>query len=305
MCRVIGGYRLWAASDGADEASPEHSQLQAASALGQSRLQRVWEEELARHGLQAAQILVTAQDIADRVTYLNARNALRALLERGSVPIVNENDATATDEITFGDNDALAAQIAVLISARLLILLTEADGVYTRAPGTPGATLIDDGDQVEHANFEGASPLGKGGMKSKVVAAEMAASAGIPTVIAAGHGDNIIEAILAGESRGTRFSPTKESPSAFKLWLRFGKPISGRLHVDRGAERAVRKDRRSLLAVGVARCEGAFSAGDGVELVGPSGSAFGKGIAGASSEEIADRPRDLEAVHRDRLVIFD
>ncbi|MGI9657382.1 MAG: glutamate 5-kinase [Gaiellaceae bacterium] len=280
-------------------------QLQAASALGQSRLQRVWEEELARHGLQAAQILVTAQDIADRSTYLNARNALRALLGRGSVPIVNENDATATDEITFGDNDALAAQIAVLLSARVLILLTEADGVYTRAPGTPGATLIDDGNAVDGADLEGATSLGKGGMKSKVVAAEMAASAGMPTVIAAGHGSDVISAIVAGESRGTRFSPTKETPSAFKLWLRFGKSISGRLHIDAGAERAVRENGRSLLAVGVARCEGRFEAGDGVELVGPEGTAFGKGIAGASSTQIAERPRDLEAVHRDRLVIFD
>ena len=280
-------------------------QLQAASALGQSRLQRVWEEELARHGLQAAQILVTAQDIADRATYLNARNALRALLERRSVPIVNENDATATDEITFGDNDALAAQIAVLLSARLLILLTEVDGVYTRAPGTPGATLIDDGSAVDEADFQGMTSLGKGGMKSKVVAAEMAASAGMPTVIAAGHGSDVIGPLVAGESRGTRFSPATETPSAFKLWLRFGKPISGRLHVDAGAERALRRDGRSLLAVGVTRCEGSFDAGDGVELVGPSGAAFGKGICGASSSEIADRPRDLEAIHRDRLVIFE
>lgn len=289
---------------GLDERPHGIPDLQAASALGQSRLQRVWEEELARHGLQAAQILVTAQDIADRATYLNARNALQALLGRGAVPVVNENDATATDEITFGDNDALAAQIAVLLSARLLILLTEVEGVYTRAPGTPGATLIDDGTAVDGAELDGITALGKGGMKSKVVAAEMAASAGIPTVIAAGQGDDVIGPLVAGESRGTRFTPTSESPSAFKLWLRFGKPTSGRLHVDAGAERALRRDGRSLLAVGVSRCEGSFDAGDGVELVGPSGVAFAKGLAGASSAEIAARPRDLEAVHRDRLVVF-
>lgn len=280
-------------------------QLQAASAVGQSRLQRVWEEQLARHGLQAAQILVTAQDIADRATYINARNALRALLEGGAVPIVNENDATATDEITFGDNDALAAQIAVLLSARLLILLTEVEGVYTRAPGNPDATLIGDGSAVGTADLDGMTPLGKGGMKSKVVAAEMAASAGIPTVIAAGHGDDVIGPVVAGEPRGTRFSPAGDAPSAFKLWLRFGKPVSGALHVDAGAERALRKEGRSLLAVGVARCEGTFDAGDGIELVGPSGTPFGKGIAGASASEISARPRDLEAVHRDRLVIYD
>lgn len=289
---------------GLDERPNSIPDLQAASALGQSRLQRVWEEELARHGLQAAQILVTAQDIADRATYLNARNALQALLGLGAVPVVNENDATATDEITFGDNDALAAQIAVLLSARLLILLTEVEGVYTRAPGTPGATLINDGTAVDDAELEGITSLGKGGMKSKVVAAEMAASAGMPTVIAAGQGDDVIAPLVAGESRGTRFTPTTETPSAFKLWLRFGKPTSGRLHVDAGAERALREDGRSLLAVGVARCEGTFDAGDGVELVGPGGVAFAKGLAGASSAEIAARPRDLEAVHRDRLVVF-
>ena len=280
-------------------------QLQAASALGQSRLQRVWEEELARHDLHAAQILITAQDIADRGSYLNARNALHSLLEEGAVPVINENDATATDEITFGDNDTLAAQIAVLISARLLILLTEVEGVYTRAPGTPGATLIGDGGAIENADFQGMNPLGKGGMKSKIVAAEMAALAGIPTVIAAGHGADVINPIVAGEPRGTRFAPAKDTPSAFKLWLRFGKPVHGRLHVDTGAEKALRQDGRSLLAVGVVRCEGDFNAGDGVELVGPDGTVFGKGIVDTSSSEITTQSHDLEAVHRDRLVIFE
>lgn len=280
-------------------------QLQAASALGQSRLQRVWEEELARHGLKAAQILLTAQDVAERATYLNARNALRALVDMQAVPVVNENDATATDEITFGDNDALAAQVAALLSARLLILLTEVEGVYTHAPDTPGASLIDDGSAVESADLQGMTELGKGGMKSKVVAAEMAASAGIPTVITAGDGEDVIGPIVAGVPRGTKFTPKAETPSAFKLWLRFGKSVSGRLHVDAGAEKALKDQGRSLLAVGVVSCEGTFDAGDGVELVGPSGAAFGKGLAGASSDEIADRPRDLEAVHRDRLVIFE
>lgn len=279
--------------------------LQAASALGQSRLQRVWEEELARHGLQSAQILLTAEDVADRATYLNARNALRTLLDMRAVPVVNENDATATDEITFGDNDALAAQVAALLSARLLILLTEVEGVYTHAPGTPGASLIKDGRAVDSADLRGMTSLGKGGMKSKVVAAEMAASAGVPTVIAAGHADDVIGPLVAGVPRGTKFAPKAEAPSAFKLWLRFAKPVSGRLHVDAGAKRALMSDGRSLLAVGVVNCEGTFGAGDGVELVGPSGEAFGKGLAGASSSDIAGRPRDLEAVHRDRLVIYE
>jgi glutamate 5-kinase len=217
---------------------------------------------------------------------------------------VNENDATATDEIAWGDNDALAAQVALLVRARLLVLLTEVDGVYTRAPGTPGAELVGDAAGLAAAELGDASGLGSGGMRSKVLAAEMAAAAGIPTVIAAGLGDAVLEPILAGEPRGTRFAPAERPLSAFKLWLRFGKPVAGRLHVDEGARRAVAEEGRSLLAVGVASCEGRFGPGDAVELVAPDGAVFGRGLAGAGAEEIAGRPRGLEAVHRDRLVLL-
>jgi glutamate 5-kinase len=278
--------------------------LQAASALGQARLQAAWDEALGAEGIPAAQILLTAVDVAERSTYVNARNALNALFALGAVPVVNENDATATDEITFGDNDALAAQVAVLARARLLVLLTEVEGVLSRAPGKPGSHLISDGSIARNAVLGGASPLGKGGMRSKVVAAEVAAAAGIPTVIAAGGGKDVLVPILAGEPRGTRFAPGERAPSAFKSWLRFGKPVSGRLRVDDGAMRALQNDGASLLAVGIARCEGRFAAGDGVEIVGPDGIPFAKGIASASSDEIRRRPRGLEAVHRDRLVVY-
>ena len=276
--------------------------LQAASALGQARLQRVWDEALGREGLVAAQVLLTSLDVADRASYLNARNTLAALVGLGAVPVVNENDATATDEITFGDNDALAAQVAILVRARLLVLLTEVEGVYTRAPGTPGAELLAvGGGEVELGD---GSPLGKGGMRSKVLAASLAAEAGIPTVIAGGTGAAVLGPIVAGEPRGTRFQPCERTPSAFKLWLRHGKPVVGRLHVDEGARRAVTRDGASLLAVGVARVEGRFEAGDPVELVGPDGTAFAKGIAGAPAAHLAGRPRGVEAVHRDRLVLY-
>ncbi len=278
--------------------------LQAASALGQARLQRTWEQALGAVGLEAAQVLLTSADVADRATYVNARNALRALFGLGAVPIVNENDATATDEITFGDNDALAAQVAVLVRARLLVLLTEVDGVFTRAPGTPGAELVDDGARARDAVLAKASALGRGGMQSKVLAAEMAAAAGIPSVIAAGAGSSVLGPILAGEPRGTRFSAAEQAVPAYKLWLRFGKPVAARLHVDEGARRAVAEDGKSLLAVGVVSCEGSFEAGDAVELVAPDGDAFAKGIAGAARDEISRRPRGLEAVHRDRLVVY-
>jgi glutamate 5-kinase len=278
--------------------------LQAASALGQARLQRVWDEALGREGLAAAQVLLTAPDLADRAAYLNARNTLASLLALGAVPVVNENDATATDEITFGDNDALAAQVAILVRARLLVLLTEVEGVYSRAPGTPGAELLERGAEAGAAELGAGSLLGKGGMQSKVLAAELAAAAGIPTVIAAGSGPDVLGPIVAGEPRGTRFQPGDRAPSAFKLWLRHGKPVSGRLHVDEGARRALARDGASLLAVGVAHVEGLFEAGDAVELVAASGTAFGKGIAGASAAEIAGRRRGVEAVHRDRLVLY-
>lgn len=278
--------------------------LQAASALGQARLQAAWEEALGEHGVPAAQILLTASDVAERRTYVNARNALNALFSIGAVPVVNENDATATDEISFGDNDALGAQVAVLAGARLLVLLTEVEGVLSRAPGTPGAQLIEDGSEARTAVLGGASPLGKGGMRSKVVAAEVAAQAGIPTVIAGGIGGDVLVPILAGEPRGTRFAAGERAPSAFKLWLRFGKPTSGRLRVDEGAKRALVEDGASLLAVGVARCEGRFEAGDGVEIVGPDGVPFAKGIASAGAAELRRRPRGLEVVHRDRLVLY-
>jgi glutamate 5-kinase len=278
------------------------AQLQAASALGQARLQAAWDDALAP--LHAAQVLLTAADIGDRTTYVNARGALNALLRLGAVPVVNENDATATDEITFGDNDALAAQVAVLLGARLLVLLTEVAGVYSRAPGTPGAELLAEGAAAGHAVLGAASPLGKGGIRSKVLAAELAAAAGIPTVIAGGTGPSVLGPILAGEPRGTRFAADERSEPAFKLWLRFGKPVRGRVVVDAGARRAVVEDGASLLGVGVVGCERSFEAGDAVELVGPDGAPFAKGIASVPAVELAGRPHGVEAVHRDRLVVL-
>jgi glutamate 5-kinase len=280
------------------------ARLQAASALGQARLQAAWEEALGTEGIPAAQILLAAGDVADRAAYVNARQAFAELFRLGAVPVVNENDATATDEITFGDNDALAAQVAVLVGARLLVLLTEVEGVYSRAPGTPGAELISEGKLARKAEIGMGTALGRGGMGSKVVAAQMASAAGIPTVIAGGLGEQVLGPILAGEARGTRFTANEREESAFKLWLRFGKPVVGTLHVDDGAKQALVDKGASLLGVGVVRCEGRFEPGAAVELVGPDGIPFGKGIAGASADELAGRPRGLEAVHRDRLVLY-
>ena len=280
-------------------------QLQAASAVGQVRLQLAWQGALKSQGLEAAQILLSAGDLAERASYVNARNALRTLLELGVVPVVNENDAIATDEITFGDNDSLAAQVAVLLGARLLVLLTEVDGVYSSHPADPDARLLAEGDALEGARLGSGSPHGKGGMESKIASARLAAAAGIPTVIASGRGDGVLAAIAAGEGRGTHFAPASSPASAFRLWLRHAKPASGRLVLDEGARKAVAEEGRSLLAVGVARCEGTFVPGDAVELVTLDGTVLGKGLVSAATAELRDRPRGLEAVHRERLVLYE
>ena len=277
--------------------------LQAASALGQSRLQRSWEEAFARHGIRAAQVLLTGAEIADRRAYLNVRGALGALFAAGAVPVVNENDATATDEISFGDNDALAAQVAVLCGARLLVLLTSVEGVYSHAPGTPGAALISEGGDVGAAAFGAGSPLGRGGMASKVQAAELAAAAGIATVIAGGTGGEVLGPLVAGDARGTRFAAGESAGSAYKLWLRFGKRIDAAVTVDAGAKRAVAAG-GSLLAVGIVGWTPEFRAGDGVELRGEGGEPFARGIASVDSADLAGRPANVEAVHRDRLVLL-
>jgi glutamate 5-kinase len=279
--------------------------LQAASAVGQPLLQRAWEAALGRHGLEAAQVLLTATDLAARTSYLNVRSAFRALLASGVVPVINENDTTATDEIAFGDNDLLAAQLAILVEARCLILLTEVEGVYTDHPSHPDAELLADGDLAAAARFGRGSGLGRGGIQSKIAAGRMAAAVGIPTVIASGRREGALRDAVAGEARGTRFGAAgNKRERAFKLWLRYAKPTTARVVVDEGAERALRGGGGSLLAVGVVRCEGRFAAGDAVEIVTAGGEPLGKGIAGASSAELAERPYGVEAVHRDRLVLY-
>ncbi len=269
--------------------------LQAASAVGQPLMQRRWEDALAAHGVRTAQVLLTAAEIADRRAYVNARNTLDELHRIGVVPVVNENDATATDEISFGDNDTLAAQVAVLVRAQLLVLLTSVEGVLDAQAG-----VIPDGAAARAATFGHGSNVGKGGMESKVAAAGLAAAAGIASVIASGT--EPLPAVLA--EGGTRFEASATGESAFKLWLRFGKRVTGRLIVDDGAQRAVRGRGSSLLAVGVVRCEGSVRAGDGVELCGLDGTPFGRGISSLDAAELEARPSNVEAVHRDRLILY-
>ncbi len=296
-------------------------ELQAASAVGQGDLLRAYESRLAKHGSRAAQVLLTAADIGARTNYLNARQTLRRLIDWGVVPVVNENDTTATDEITFGDNDFLAAQVALLLEARLLVLLTNVDGLLSGDPRSqPDAELI--GEVSDFGQLAGleigdrTSVFGSGGMRSKVAAAEMASEAGIPAVICNGTSAGTLLAAAAGEAAGTRFAPGRGKTSSFKLWLKYAKPARGRLVVDAGAARVLRERGSSLLPVGIAGVEGEFEAGDAIDVA-TDGETIGKGITDYSSRELlrvigmqSAEVRELlphaadEVVHRDRFVLL-
>jgi glutamate 5-kinase len=294
--------------------------LQAASAVGQGRLYRTYDELLRERGIQSAQVLLTFFDMSARTHYLNARATLQKLLEWRIVPVINENDTTTTNEVSFGDNDFLAAQVSVLVNADVLVLLTDTEGLYTADPRTsPDARLVEqvtDPESLQQLHIGHApSPLGSGGMRSKVVAAEMASAAGIPAVIGSGLVQGVIARALAGEPAGTRFAPQPVRHSSFKLWLKYAKPSHGTVTVDAGAARALREGAASLLPVGIVDVQGGFDAGDAVD-VRDRGSAIGKGICNYSADELRQvmglksaQVREVlpraseEAVHRDYFVL--
>jgi glutamate 5-kinase len=296
-------------------------ELQAASAVGQGDLFRAYESRLAKGGTRAAQVLLTAADIAARTNYLNPRQTLRPLNDWGVVPVENANDTTATDEISFGDNDFLAAQVALLLEARLLVLLTNVNGLLSGDPRTePDAELI--AEVTDFSQLEGleigdrTSVFGSGGMRSKVAAAEMASEAGIPAVICNGTKEGTLLAAAGGEAAGTRFAPGGGRTSSFKLWLKYAKPARGRLVVDAGAARVLRERGSSLLPVGISAVEGSFEPGDAIDVA-TDGETIGKGISDYSARELrqvigmkSEQVRELlphaadEVVHRDRFVLL-
>jgi glutamate 5-kinase len=295
-------------------------ELQAASAVGQGTLFRAYESRLAGHRVHAAQVLLTSFDLSVRMHYVNARQALRKMLEWRAVPVVNENDTTATDEITFGDNDFLSAQLALLLGARLLVLLTDTAGVHTadprREPEAVRVARVDDFAELDAYEIgDRRSLYGSGGMRSKVSAAGMASAAGIPAVICDGTEAGSLLAAARGDDVGTAFAAHPERTPSFKLWLRYAKPARGRVEVDAGAARVLRESGSSLLPVGIVGVEGDFAAGDAVDVV-CDGGLVGKGIANYSAAELA-RIKGMksaqvlevlpnaseEAVHRDRFVL--
>lgn len=295
-------------------------ELQAASAVGQGQLYRVYDELLTERRVATAQVLLTFFDISARTHYLNARQTLQRLLDWRVVPVINENDTTTTDEISFGDNDFLAAQVAILLGAEQLVLLTSTDGLFTADPRLdPTAEivpLVEDFEALAELDIrQTTSTLGSGGMRSKVVAAEMATAAGIPAVVANGKTPGVIAAAVAGEAVGTRFPARAAGYSSFKLWLKYAKRARGRLTVDAGAARALRDGGTSLLPVGIVEIRGRFDAGDAVDVL-HDGETVGKGITNysaaelrrvrgmksAQAREVLPRASD-EAIHRDYFVL--
>lgn len=299
-------------------------QLQAAAAVGQMGLVQAYESEFQRFGLKTAQVLLTHEDLADRQRYLNARVTLRALLQLGVIPVVNENDTVATEEIRFGDNDTLAALVSNLIEADLLVILTDQPGLFDQDPRQSSeATLVDEAaaDDARLLAMCSDAPgvLGSGGMQAKVLAARRAARAGAATLIASGRDTGVLEAIAAGKAPGTLLTPSRERLAARKQWIAGQLQVQGWLWLDDGAVAVLRAQGRSLLAVGVTRVEGTFGRGDLVACLDPSGQEVARGLVNynsAATRTLMGAPSDRiesllgyvtepELVHRDNLVLTD
>jgi len=296
---------------------------QAAAAVGQSALMWHYEQAFARHGLKVAQVLLTQEDITHRARYLNARNTLLTLLGFSVVPIVNENDTVAVEEIKVGDNDNLAALAAHLIDADLLVLLTDVDGLYTGDPRRdPGARKLEVVEaltaEVQRLAQDAERRVSVGGMSTKLQAAQKAMAAGIPMVIASGKDRHALRRLLKGEPVGTVFVPRGDRLGARKRWLAFAVPPQGRLTVDSGAKRALTERGKSLLPSGVVEVEGDFQAGEVVVLATADGKEFARGLTNYDAEEIRrirgakttaiegilGYKRLDEVIHRDNLAVL-
>ena len=297
--------------------------LQAAAAVGQMGLVQAYERAFARYGLHTAQILLTHEDLSDRRRYLNARTTLTTLLDLRAIPIINENDTVTTDEIRFGDNDTLAALVTNLIEADVLVLLTDQQGLYSADPRKdPSATLVRNaraGDPALERMAGGAgSAIGRGGMLTKVLAARRAARSGASTIIACGREDDVLTRLARGEAIGTMLSAEQSSLAARKQWLADHVRLAGQLTLDAGAVRALTKDGKSLLPIGVVAVSGQFGRGEVVGCIAPDGREVARGLVNYGAQETARimrRPSsEIEAVlgyvdepeliHRDNLVLL-
>jgi len=292
--------------------------LQAASAVGQSRLMGLYDDALARRELVAGQILMAPRDFMIRQQYLLARGTLERLLDLGVVPVINENDAIADDEIRFGDNDRLAALVAHLIGADLLVMLTDTPGVLTADPRLDeSASLIEEILEIDREledRVGGAGGRGSGGMASKLQAAKIAAWSGVRAVIAEAGRPGVLAGAVAGQPVGTAIQPRSRRLASRKLWIAFAVGSAGTVVVDAGARAALVERNRSLLPAGVVRVEGDFDADQAVEVADPAGNVFAKGLCGLASGQLREvagrRTADLpdgtphEVIHRDDLVVL-
>ena len=298
-------------------------QQQAVAAAGQSSLMLTYEEAFAAFGLKVAQILLTHDDLSARSRFLNARNTLFTLLQWQVVPVINENDTVATDELKFGDNDNLAALICNLVEADLLILLTDIDGLFERDPRQDPAArfipLIETFDaQLEKAASRRAGALGRGGMSSKLQAAKKAAAAGVPTLIANGLTDGILTKLFAAQEVGTLVLPQTQKLKSRQYWLAYNVTPQGAILVDKGAHQALAHHHKSLLPAGIVEVFGGFGKGAPVQLLDPEGRPFAMGLTNYSARDIGrikgrhtkEIAQSLgyqgydEVIHRDNLVIF-
>jgi glutamate 5-kinase len=304
---------------GLEERPADMGTLQAIAAVGQPRLLQHMSALLAAHDIVAGQVLLTPYDFVHRSQYLHARETLQRLLDLNVLPIVNENDTVADDEIRYGDNDRLAALVAHLLSADTLVMLTDTAGVFTADPRLDGgASLIEEIVEVDEALEKVAggagTERGSGGMASKLAAAKIAAWSGVRAVIASAAVDDVVRNALSGQSVGTAFAPRPTRLSARKLWIAFAQGAEGRVIVDAGARRALVDGNKSLLAAGVRGVEGSFGADDPVEIVDDDGHVFAKGLTRYRASQLksvigkrtADLPEGLphEVVHRDDLVVL-
>ena len=293
--------------------------LQAIAAVGQPRLFARVASMFAAHDVVAGQVLLTPNDFMQRSQYLHARETLNRLLDLRVIPVVNENDTVADDEIRYGDNDRLAALVSHLLSARTLLLLTDTGGLFTADPGVDaGASLIEEIVEVDAALEAVAggsrSVAGSGGMASKLAAGKIAAWSGVRAVIASAAVDNVVLDALEGRAVGTVIQPRAQRLPSRKLWIAFARGATGRIVVDAGARAALVGDGRSLLPAGVRAVEGAFDVDDAVEVSGPDGRPFAKGItryaAATLGSILGRRTSDLpdgaphEVIHRDDLVVL-
>ena len=296
---------------------------QACAAVGQPHLMAAWGDALGAHGIVVAQVLLTADDVASRKRFLNARRTFEKLLEAGVVPVVNENDTVAVEEIKVGDNDTLAGLVAGCVEAELVAMLTDVEGLYDRSPAEPGAKLLHDVPRVtadvERMAGGAGSERSVGGMATKVKAARRLATQGVATALLSGRRPHALAALLAGERVGTVFARASERLPARKGWLAAAAKGKGIILVDAGARRALIEQKRSLLPSGVRAVEGQFGVGDPVDIAVERGRPFARGLAGYGAEEVrriaglktSEIERALgykyldEIVHRDDLVVFE